>query len=149
MGRLRHIAIASHDPDRAAKYFVDVFGMVVRGKIDSRNATGFYLSDGVMNLALLKFKNAPAAGGSLEFAGLHHIGFEVDDLEAAVARSEAAGFTPRHDVNIAQGLGANPHKDNAEYKLSGPDGVMVDVSQKGWVGTRTPAASEGSRDGST
>ena len=141
MGRLRHIAIASKDPDTTAKYFVDVFGMEIRGKIDSRNASGFYLSDGVMNVAILKFKNAPAAGSEygLDYAGLHHIGFEVDDLEAAVARSIQAGYQPRHDVNIAQGLGANPDKDNAEYKMTGPEGIMVDISQRGWVGSSSPA----------
>jgi glyoxylase I family protein len=141
MGRLRHIAIASKDPDNTAKYFVDVFGMEIRGKIDSRNASGFYLSDGVMNVAILKFKNAPAAGSEygLDYVGLHHIGFEVDDLDAAVERSIRAGYQPRHDVNIAQGLGANPNKDNAEYKMTGPEGIMVDMSQRGWVGSSSPA----------
>lgn len=135
MTRLRHIAIASKDPDGTARYFAEVFEMQIRGRIDSRNARGYYLSDGVINLAILQFKNAPAAGGTLDFVGLHHIGFEVDDIEATIARSVAAGCGPRHDVNIAQGLGANPHKDNAEFKLSGPEGMMIDVSQRGWVGT--------------
>jgi glyoxylase I family protein len=134
MVKLRHIAIASQDPDKSAKYFVDVFEMEIRGKINSRNATGYYLTDGTVNIAILKFKNAPAAGCALEYEGLHHIGFEVDDLDAAVERNRAAGYEPRHDVNIAQGLGANPHKDNAEYKLVGPNGLMIDISQRGWVG---------------
>lgn len=134
MARLRHIAIASQDPDKSAKYFVDVFEMQIRGKIDSRNATGYYLSDGTVNIAILKFKNQPAAGCALDYEGLHHLGFEVDDLDAAVARNRAAGYEPRHDVNIAQGLGANPQKDNAEYKLIGPNGLMIDISQRGWVG---------------
>lgn len=135
MGKLRHIAIASRDPDRHAEYFSTVFGMEIRGRIDSRNATGFYLTDGTVNVAVLKFKNAPAAGVPLDYVGLHHIGFEVDDLDAALDRHVAAGYEPRHDVNIAQGLGASPDKDNAEYKLSGPDGLMIDISQKGWVGS--------------
>lgn len=136
MAQLRHIAIASQDPDSAADYFNKVFGMEIRGKIDSRNATGYYLSDGTVNMAILKFKNAPAAGVPLDFVGLHHLGFEVDDIDAALELHLAAGFEPRHDVNIAQGLGANPSKDNAEYKLSGPEGLMIDISQKGWVGSK-------------
>ncbi len=139
MAKLRHIAIASSNPDATADYFVKVFDMQIRGKIDSRNASGYYLTDGTMNMAILKFKNAPAAGVSLEFQGLHHIGFEVEDLDATLARCEAAGFGPRHDVNIAQGLGANPNKDNAEYKLTGPNGLMVDISQRGWVGSSAAA----------
>lgn len=134
MAKLRHVAIASQDPDKSAQYFVEVFGMAIRGKINSRNATGYYLSDGYMNIAILKFKNAPAAGCDLSYEGLHHIGFEVEDIDAAVDAHRAFGLEPRHDVNIAQGLGANPHKDNAEYKLAGPNGLMIDVSQRGWVG---------------
>jgi hypothetical protein len=54
-----------------------------------------------------------------------------------VDRFENSGFAPRHDVNIAQGLGMNPHKDNAEYKMTGPENVMIDVSERGWAGTDT------------
>jgi len=54
-----------------------------------------------------------------------------------VERFEASGYAPRHDVNIAQGLGRNPDKDNAEYKMNGPEGVMVDISVRGWAGTDT------------
>ena len=44
------------------------------------------------------------------------------------------GYLP---VNLAQGLGKNPAKDNAEYKMTGPENVMVDVSERGWAGTES------------
>ena len=48
----------------------------------------------------------------------------------------AAGSSPRDDVNQALGVGHGPrHGGNVEVKYSGPDGVMVDVSETGWVGT--------------
>ena len=147
MAKLKHVGIATRDPDAAAKFFTDVFGWKIVGEIASRNATGYYLSDGHMNIALLKFKNAPAAGSEYgtDYTGLHHLGFQVEDLEETAEKFAAAGYEPRHDINIAQGLGANPHKDNAEYKYKGPDGVIVDVSERGWVGTSSfvePASSE-------
>jgi hypothetical protein len=133
---LRHLAIASANPDNAARFFVEVLGWSVAGKIDSKNARGYYLTDGVINIALLDFKNRPAAG--LEFpdnyTGLHHLGFQCDDIEAMVARFEASGYAPRHDVNAAQGLGKDPSKDNAEFKMTGPENVMMDISERGWVG---------------
>lgn len=52
-------------------------------------------------------------------------------------RFEGSGFAPRHDVNIAQGLDMNPARDNAEYTVHGPEGVMMDVSERGWVGAAT------------
>ena len=69
--------------------------------------------------------------------GLHHIGFQCDDIEALVNDFNEAGYPPRHDINIAQGLGKNPAKDNAEYKMTGPENVMIDLSERGWVGTET------------
>jgi len=137
--KLKHVAIAAADPDESVKFFTDVLGWAIAGKIDSRNARGYYVTDGNINIALLNFKNRPAAGKEFPegYAGLHHIGFQCDDLDAVVERFEASGFAPRHDVNIAQGLGRNPDKDNAEYKMNGPDGVMVDISVRGWAGTDT------------
>ena len=32
-------------------------------------------------------------------------------------------------------MDAAPHGPNVESKYDGPDGVMVDISQHGWVGT--------------
>lgn len=137
--QLRHVAIASADPDNSVKFFTDVLDWQIAGKIDSRNARGYYVTDGTINIALLKFKNAPAAGKEFpaDYAGLHHIGFQCDDIEALVERFENSGFAPRHDVNLAQGLGKNPAKDNAEFKMTGPENVMIDVSERGWAGTAT------------
>jgi len=137
--RLRHVAIAAANPDESVKFFTDVLQWQLAGKIDSRNARGYYVTDGHINIALLNFKNAPAAGNEFPegYAGLHHIGFQCEDIDEMVERFEASGFAPRHDVNMAQGLGKNPTKDNAEYKMTGPEGVMVDVSEKGWAGTQS------------
>ena len=137
--RLRHVAIASNDPDNSVKFFTDVLGWTIAGRIDSRNAQGYYVTDGQINIALLRFKNRPAAGMEFPegYAGLHHIGFQCDDISEIVEHFESSGFAARHDVNIAQGLGKNPAKDNAEYKMTGPENVMVDVSERGWVGTET------------
>jgi len=107
--------------------------------VASRNANGYYVTDGNINLAILNFKNGPAAGKEFPqgFVGLHHIGFQCDDIEAMVGDFQANGYQPRHDVNLAQGLGKNPAKDNAEYKMNGPENIMVDISERGWVGTQT------------
>jgi catechol 2,3-dioxygenase-like lactoylglutathione lyase family enzyme len=137
--RLRHVAISSADPDTSVGFFVDVLGWKIAGKVDSRNAHGYYVTDGHINIALLAFKNRPAAGMEFPegYTGLHHIGFQCDDINDVVERFESSGYAPRHDVNLAQGLGKNPSKDNAEYKMTGPERVMVDVSERGWVGTES------------
>ena len=134
--KLRHVAIATADPDSSKEFFSKVLGWEVAGVVNSRNANGYYITDGHINIALLKFKNLPAAGMEFPegYTGLHHIGFQCDDIEQLVGRFEKSGYPPRHDVNIAQGLGKNPEKDNAEYKMTGPENIMIDVSERGWVG---------------
>jgi glyoxylase I family protein len=138
MAKIKHIALSTQDVDRTAAFYVNVFGMKEIARIDSPNARGYYLSDGDLNLAILNFKNAAAAGAERgkTWSGLHHIGFQVESLEAITEKLAAAGSEPRHDVNEALGVGHGaPRHENVEVKYSGPDGVMVDVSETGWVGT--------------
>ena len=69
------------------------------------------------------------------FTGIHHIGFEVEDMATIAEKLAAAGSTRRDDVNQALGVGDGHRKHNVEVKYGGPDGIMIDVSETGWVGT--------------
>jgi glyoxylase I family protein len=138
MPKIKHIALSTQDVDGTAKFYIDVFGMKEIAKIDSPGASGYYLSDGDLNLAILKFKSDAVAGveRGKAWSGIHHIGFEVESLEDITAKLAAVGAKPRDDVNRALGVGHGPrHGGNVEVKYTGPDGVMVDVSETGWVGT--------------
>ena len=88
--------------------------------------------DGTINLAILKFVTDEAAGveRGMGFRGLHHIGFEVDDVEGTAQRVEAAGANARTDIDEALGI---PHDGpiKGEFKYEGPDGVVFDLSQPG------------------
>ena len=64
------------------------------------------------------------------FVGLHHIGFEVDDVEDATKKVVASGAVARHDINEALGLDTTVHV-KGELKFSGPDGVLFDLSEPG------------------
>jgi len=138
MPKIKHIALSTQDVDKTAKFYIDVFGMKEIARIDSPGARGYYLSDGDLNLAILNFKNDAVAGveRGKGWSGIHHIGFQVESLEAIAERLAAAGSTPRDDVNAALGVGHGMDRHgNVEVKYNGPDGVMVDVSESGWVGT--------------
>jgi catechol 2,3-dioxygenase-like lactoylglutathione lyase family enzyme len=138
MAKIKHIALSTQDVDRTAKFYIDVFGMKEIARIDGPGARGYYLSDGDINLAILNFKSDAVAGAERgkDWSGIHHIGFQVESLEAIAERLAAAGSEPRHDVNEALGVGYGRREHgNVEVKYNGPDGVMVDVSETGWVGT--------------
>ena len=62
MAKLRHIAMSVPDPQQSAKFYVEALGMKVVGEANSATATGVYLSDGTISLALLKYRTDEAAG---------------------------------------------------------------------------------------
>jgi predicted enzyme related to lactoylglutathione lyase len=130
MAKLRHFAIVVRDLDRAARFYEEVFDLKRVGRDDLEIGSGIYLSDGVINLALLQYKSAAAAGVDNldELVGAHHFGFKVENLEAAQRRIEAAGGKFFFD------LGKSKDDVNFERKFKDPDGVIFDISEKGWLG---------------
>ena len=125
--------------EKTARFYIEVFGMKEIGKIDDPGTRGCFLSDGSINLAILNFKNDVAAGveRGKGYSGIHHIGFQVESLEAIFERLAGAGSERREDVEQALGVGGHQPHGNVEVKYSGPDGIMLDVSETGWVGTPT------------
>lgn len=138
MAKIKHIAIATRDPDKTARFYIDVFGLREIAKINSPGAVGFHLTDGDINLAILKFKNDQTAGvpQGKEYAGLHHIGFEVEKIDEIDQKLRDAGAPVRNDINDALGLRrGSPSHINVEVKYGAPDGVIIDISETGWAGT--------------
>ena len=132
MARLRHFAVCVKDLDKAAEFYANVFDLKRIGREDLDIGSAIYMSDGVINLALLNYKGKTGSGldNASSFVGAHHFGFQVDDLEDTQQRIEANGGTFFFD------LGNDAQKENFERKFKDPDGVIFDISQKGWVGTQ-------------
>jgi lactoylglutathione lyase len=126
MAKLRHIALSVSDPEAAAIFFEKAFGMTRAG--DAQR--GVYMTDGVMNVALLNFGNEPIAGhaGLKDVRGVIHFGMWVDNLEEAEAAVKAAGgtyLTGRKETN------PNVYY---EVKYRTPDGIVFDITESGWKG---------------
>src|SRR5215831_4281951 len=139
MPKIKHIALSTQDVEKTAKFYVETFGMKQVGKIDDPGTRGCFLTDGDLNLAILNFKNDTAAGieRGKAFSGIHHIGFQVESHDAIAERLAEAGARRRDDVERALGMGGHQPHGNVEVKYTGPDGVMLDVSETGWLGTPT------------
>jgi methylmalonyl-CoA/ethylmalonyl-CoA epimerase len=102
------------DVPKLADFYKNVFGLqeVSRGK------RSIYLSDGYINMAIL-----PAADGSE--GGIHHFGFEVEDVQKMAESAVDAG---------AQQGPSNLPRDGrfAEVFIKDPSGQRVDLSKQGW-----------------
>ena len=136
MAKLRHIALSVPDPEKSADFYCQAFDMQRVGTTDSPLASGCYVSDGVITVALLKYKTDDWAGyvpgvdeRGKDWVGVHHIGFWVDDVPATEAKIEGAGGS------YFQG---RPKEEAPttfyEMKFRDPDGIIVDVTHLGWRG---------------
>jgi catechol 2,3-dioxygenase-like lactoylglutathione lyase family enzyme len=135
MGKLRHIALHTADPEKTAEFYKRVFDMTEVGRTDSPIAKGIYLSDGTINLAVLRFKTTEAADrhdGLGSVYGLHHFGFWVEDAEETRQRLRQAGAEYRESRPEAA------QTTFFEEKYKGPDAVMLDISAHGWIGAEPP-----------
>jgi methylmalonyl-CoA/ethylmalonyl-CoA epimerase len=135
MAQIRHIAIASDNPGKTADFYKKAFGLkeIARHGIDpnnpeiSKRPSGVVLSDGYLSIAILKLAR-DQTGVGLDYQGLHHIGFVVDDLDSWTRHLEAHGAP-----NITT-LADMPPTAHTEIKFRGPDNVVIDISPAPWPG---------------
>jgi len=108
--RIRHIAIAVEDREKAAEFYKRVFGMEEK----ERGPRGtIYLSDGHIDLALIRASSSPK--------GINHFGFQVASVNAIeeIADTHATPSPP----------GSGRH---AEFWILDVEGNKVDISEEGW-----------------
>ena len=129
MAKLRHIAISVPDLEKSATFYEQTFGLKRVNFVVTPYGDGLSLSDGVINLTLLHFHTDDAAGDERgrDFVGIHHFGFIVDDLEAMSKKLEQHGGRFHRELKGGGGV-------DFERKFRDPDGVVFDISHKGWVG---------------
>ncbi len=126
MAKLRHVAMQVPDLETAAAFYERCFGMTRVNKASAPIGDAISLSDGIMNLTLLQFpEGAKGAINNPQWAGLHHFGFVVDDLDESMKKVESEGG------KFFMKLPPFPGVD-AEKKLQDINGIVFDVSEHGW-----------------
>jgi lactoylglutathione lyase len=132
--RIKHIAIRTPDPEKTAAFYKDVFGLKEVGQARA----GCYLSDGHINLAILKSRDEGGGESPRDvpgYAGIHHLGFQVDDVDTVCRKLEAAGATPMTARTDPHQAAASTARSYYEIKYRGPDDQELDVTETGWIGT--------------
>jgi lactoylglutathione lyase len=134
MARIKHIAIRTPDPEKTAAFYKEVFGLEEVGKAGA----GVYLSDGYINLAILKSSDRGTGESPRDipgYAGIDHLGFQVDNADETCKKLEAAGaraMMERVDLRHAPASGPRSYY---EIKYRGPDSQVIDITESGWIGT--------------
>ncbi len=116
MARIRHIAIFSDDPTKLAEFYVDIYGM----KITGESKGDVWVTDGYMNVALIKRKRETAP------RGLNHFGFTLEESEKpeVYEKMKALGLHP-FDPRAEDPSVDRPFVEEAALD---PDGNRFDLS---------------------
>lgn len=128
--RLEHVAIAVPDLEAAIAVYSALLGRPDSGResVESEGVrVAFFDLDGP-RLELLEATGEETPVGRFlqrRGPGLHHIAFEVADIEAALERCRAAGLQP---VGEAPRMGAGGRKV-AFLHPGGTGGVLIELSQ--------------------
>jgi catechol-2,3-dioxygenase len=133
MAKIRHIALTTENPSQVAEFYKEAFDMQ---EIRRSGNGAVFLSDGYINLAILNWKtekDADVGPNGANYNGIHHIGFQVDDLDSACEKLEKVkGKQLNSREGLDQAMAAGGPR-NFEMKWAGPDEVVLDISHTGWA----------------
>jgi len=94
MSRIVHLALKVDDLERTTEFYRSVFGFVEVNTEKVRDHTSRHLSDGRLDVALIRY-DAGAQSAESKAAGegpcIHHFAVEVDDLAAATRAIKSYG----------------------------------------------------------
>ncbi|MSS70730.1 MAG: VOC family protein [Candidatus Latescibacteria bacterium] len=123
---LRHIAIRAADIERSRLFYESILGLSFVGFRPSGSGS-MDLSDGTLNMTLLPY-DGPARASLPEPTEFIHLGFIVEDLDAAFDKCVANGFEVlRDNVKERNEPDARP---TVSFKVSDPDGNVIDVTRR-------------------
>ena len=130
MARIRHIALVVKDLEKTATFYQKALGLSRSEMSEGPTARRIYMSDGEVNLALLQYKSEVGSGltDPQAFVGVHHFGFQVDDLKEGQTAIEKAGGEFFFDLG-------EEGDEGFERKFKDPDGIIFDINDTGWTMT--------------
>src|SRR5712691_11305296 len=91
MAKIKHIALTTKDPAKVAAFYKESLGLQ---EIRRSPLGHVFLTDGYINTAILNWKtekDADVGANGPNYSGIHHFGFEVEDLGEASRRLEGVG----------------------------------------------------------
>lgn len=116
--RLEHVNLTVADLERSIGFYCTLLGLRVRWQGMTAGGTpAAHVGDDAMYLALFEGRGT-APTWDYSTVGYNHMGFVVDDLDAARARLEAQG-APIHAVD--------PYEPGRRLYFTDPDGLEVEL----------------------
>lgn len=122
MNRIVHLALKVDDLERTTEFYQKVFGFAEANTEKVRDHTSRHLTDGTIDLALIKYDQGTQSAES-KAAGegpcIHHFAVEVDDVEAATRQVSLYGCELISDPGVIP------------VKFRAPGGTVCEIVPKG------------------
>jgi len=122
MSRIVHLALKVEDLERTTEFYQKVFGFVEMNTEKVRDHTSRHLSDGVLDVALIKY-DAGTESAESRAAGegpcIHHFAVEVDNIDAATRQVQSYGCEIISDPGVVP------------VKFRAPGGTVCELVPKG------------------
>ncbi|MBS1525753.1 MAG: VOC family protein [Bacteroidetes bacterium] len=122
LNRVHHIAIICSDYERSRRFYIDVLGLKVVREVYRAERDSWKLDlevNGLYQIELFSFPDPPARPSRPEAAGLRHIAFEVNDIDAAINEIS------KHGVE-AEPVRIDEYTGKRFTFFSDPDGLPIE-----------------------
>jgi glyoxylase I family protein len=126
LNSVHHIAIICKDYEVSKHFYTKVLGCTIKQEIFRKERNSYKL-DLCINeqycIELFSFPNSPARPSRPEAAGLRHIAFEVDDIDATVAA------LAKHNI-IAEPIRIDEFTNKKFTFIADPDDLPIEFYEK-------------------
>lgn len=122
MRAVHHIAIICSDYGRSKAFYAHLLGLAVIREVyrEERQSWKCDLDAGNAQIELFSFPAPPPRPSRPEACGLRHLAFAVVDLDAEVARLEAAGIA-------CEAVRVDPYTGRRFTFFADPDGLPLEL----------------------
>jgi lactoylglutathione lyase len=102
MARIVHLALKVDNLEASSEFYKRIFGFVAVEQGRVRDHTSLHLTDGSIDLALIKYDQDGSAESLASGSGpcIHHFGIEVDDMDECAARLVREGCEVISDPGV-------------------------------------------------
>jgi glyoxylase I family protein len=126
LNRIHHIAIICSDYAVSKKFYTEILGLKIIQEVYRAERDSYKLDlavGGQYQIELFSFPNPPKRTSRPEAAGLRHLAFETDDIEAAINHLSNHGVT-------AEPIRTDEHTGKRFTFFADPDSLPIEFYEK-------------------
>lgn len=121
--RIHHIAIICSDYSVSKSFYSEILGLKIISEVYREERKSYKLDlslNGIYQIELFSFPEAPPRISFPEACGLRHIAFETEDIDAAYEELRLKGIN-------SEVIRTDPYTGKRFFFFSDPDGLPVEL----------------------